>query len=196
MKHRSQIYATDFNELILKKAKNGIYPLEEMKAYTKNYQQSGGKNDFSDYYTADYDHVILRQSLKEKVLFSSHNLVTDGVFGEMNLIFCRNVLIYFNRQLQNRVLRLFYDSLCPGGYLCLGSKESLKFTDLEDKFEPVAGREKIYRKNGSHEKKKIHSDCNWGICGGSFCPYRHTAKSFGPSRPADPHCSAFKAGLR
>jgi chemotaxis protein methyltransferase CheR len=146
MKQRSQIYATDFNEIILEKAKNGIYPLDVMKTYTGNYQQSGGKNDFSDYYTADYDNVILRHSLKEKVLFSSHNLVTDGVFGEMNLILCRNVLIYFNRQLQNRVLKLFYDSLCPGGYLCLGSKESLKFTDMEDKFEPIAGREKIYRK--------------------------------------------------
>jgi chemotaxis protein methyltransferase CheR len=146
MKHRSQIYATDFNELILEKAKNGIYPLEEMKTYTSNYQQSGGTNDFSDYYTAGYDHVLFRQSLKERVLFSSHNLVTDGVFGEMNLILCRNVLIYFNRQLQNRVLKLFYDSLCPGGYLCLGSKESLRFTDLEDKFEAIAGHEKIYRK--------------------------------------------------
>lgn len=146
MKHRSQIYATDFNEFIIEKARNGIYPIDVMKSYTVNYQQSGGKKDFSDYYTADYDNVIFRQSLKEKVLFSSHNLVTDGVFGEMNLIFCRNVLIYFNRQLQNRVLKLFYDSLCPGGYLCLGSKESLKFTDMADKFEPIAGREKIYRK--------------------------------------------------
>jgi len=146
MKHRSQIYATDFNELILEKARNGIYPLDVMKTYTGNYQQSGGKNDFSNYYTADYDHVIFKRSLKEKVLFSSHNLVTDGVFGEMNLILCRNVLIYFNRQLQNRVLKLFYDSLCPGGYLCLGSKESLKFSDMEDKFEAVAGREKIYKK--------------------------------------------------
>ncbi len=147
MKHRSQIYATDFNELILDKAKKGIYPLDVMKSYTGNYQQSGGKKDFSDYYTADYNHVILRQSLKEKVLFSAHNLVTDGVFGEMNLILCRNVLIYFNRQLQNRVLNLFYDSLCPGGYLCLGSKESLKFTEVEDKFEPIAGRHRIYKKS-------------------------------------------------
>jgi chemotaxis protein methyltransferase CheR len=146
IKHRSQIYATDFNELILEKAKTGIYPLDVMKTYTHNYQQSGGTSDFSDYYTADYDHVILRQSLKDRVLFSSHNLVTDGVFGEMNLILCRNVLIYFNRKLQNRVLKLFYDSLCPGGFLCLGSKESLRFTDMEEKFEPVAGQEKIYRK--------------------------------------------------
>lgn len=146
MKKRSQIYATDFNELILQKAKQGIYPLDVMKAYTVNYQKFGGKRDFSDYYTADYDNVILKQSLREKVLFSSHNLVTDGVFGEMNLIFCRNVLIYFNRKLQNRVLKLFYDSLAPGGYLCLGSKESIKFSDLADRFEPVALKEKIYRK--------------------------------------------------
>ncbi len=146
MKKRSQIYATDFNELILKKAREGIYPIEVMKDYTKNYQSSGGKAQFSDYYTADYEYVIMKNRLKEKVLFSSHNLVTDGVFGEMNLIFCRNVLIYFNRSLQNRVLRLFHDSLCPGGYLCLGSKESLKFADCADKFELVADRERIYRK--------------------------------------------------
>ncbi len=101
---------------------------------------------FSDYYTADDENVILKRSLREKVLFSSHNLVTDGVFGEMHLIFCRNVLIYFNRTLQNQVLNLFYDSLAPGGYLCLGSKESLKFTDVTDKFETVCTKEKIYRK--------------------------------------------------
>lgn len=146
MKKRTQVYATDFNEGILQKARQGIYPLDVMKDYTVNYQKSGGKQDFSDYYTADYDNVILRQSLREKILFSSHNLVTDGVFGEMNLIFCRNVLIYFNRKLQNRVLKLFYDSLCPGGYLCLGSKESLKFSEVADLFEPVAAKEKIYRK--------------------------------------------------
>ncbi|MCG8614639.1 MAG: protein-glutamate O-methyltransferase CheR [Desulfobacterales bacterium] len=146
MKKRSQVYATDFNELILEKAKAGIYPLDVMKTYTANYQKAGGTGDFSDYYTADDKNVILKQGLREKVLFSSHNLVTDGVFGEMHLIFCRNVLIYFNRKLQNQVLQLFYDSLTPGGYLCLGSKESLKFTDFTDKFEVVSKKEKIYRK--------------------------------------------------
>ncbi len=146
MKKRSQIYATDFNELILEKAKAGIYPLDVMKTYTANYQQAGGKNDFSDYYSADSDNVVLKKSLGDKVLFSSHNLVTDGVFGEMNLIFCRNVLIYFNKTLQDRVLKLFYDSLCPGGYLCLGSKESLKFSGMADKFEVISPKEKIYRK--------------------------------------------------
>jgi len=146
MKKRSQIYATDFNELILEKAKTGIYPLDVMRTYTGNYQRSGGTGEFSDYYTADNNNVILRQFLKKKVLFSSHNLVTDGVFGEMHLIFCRNVLIYFNRKLQNQVLGLFYDSLIPGGYLCLGSKESMKYTELADKFEIICEKEKIYRK--------------------------------------------------
>lgn len=146
MKSRTQIYATDFNELILEKARAGIYPIEVIRDYTANYHQAGGKKSFSDYYSAQYEYVIIDQRLKDKVLFSSHNLVTDGVFGEMNLIICRNVLIYFNKDLQNKVLRLFYDTLCPGGFLCLGSKESLKFTDLSDDFEIVAEREKIYRK--------------------------------------------------
>lgn len=146
MKERSQIYATDFNELILERAKAGIYPLDVMKTYTINYQQSGGIGEFSDYYSADNDNAIFRQFLREKMLFSHHNLVTDGVFGEMHLIFCRNVLIYFNLKLQNQVLGLFYDSLIPGGYLCLGSKESLKFTDMVDKFEIICEKEKIYRK--------------------------------------------------
>lgn len=146
MKNRTQIYATDFNELILQKARTGIYPIEVIRNYTANYQQAGGRKSFSDYYAAQYDHVIINQELKDKVLFSSHNLVTDGVFGEMNIIFCRNVLIYFNKDLQNKVLKLFHDTLCPGGFLCLGSKESLKFTELSDEFEVVAEREKIYRK--------------------------------------------------
>lgn len=146
MRNRTQIYATDFNELILQKARAGIYPVEVIRNYTANYQQAGGKKSFSDYYSAQYEHVIINQELKDRVLFSSHNLVTDGIFGEMNIIFCRNVLIYFNKELQNKVLRLFSDSLCPGGFLCLGSKESLKFTQLADEFEVVAEREKIYRK--------------------------------------------------
>lgn len=146
MKDRAQIYATDFNELILQKAKDGIYPMDTVREYTTNYQKAGGKASFSDYYTADYDNVVINKSLRDRVLFSSHNLVTDGVFGEMNVIFCRNVLIYFDRELQNRVLKLFYDSLCPGGFLCLGSKESIKFTEVADDFELIARREKIYRK--------------------------------------------------
>jgi len=143
---KSQIYATDFNELILSRAREGIYPVDLMKQYTKNYQSAGGKASFAEYYRADYEHVLINKSLKRNILFSYHNLVTDGVFGEMNIIFCRNVLIYFNQELQNRVLRMFYESLIPGGFLCLGSKESLKFSECSHLFEPVVASHKIYRK--------------------------------------------------
>ena len=143
---RMQIYATDFNEVILQKAKDGIYPVENIRKYTENYQKAGGQASFGDYYTAQYDSAVIKKFLKERILFSFHNLVTDGVFGEMNLIFCRNVLIYFNKELQNRVLKLFYDSLVPGGFLCLGTKESLKFSGVEEMFEVISIREKIYRK--------------------------------------------------
>lgn len=146
MNERAQVYATDFNQSILEQAKKGIYPMDLVRKYTANYQAANGSASFSDYYTADYDNVIMKNSLRDKVLFSAHNLATDGVFGEMHIIFCRNVLIYFNQELQNRVFGLFYDSLVPGGFLCLGSKESLKFSDIADKFELVSEREKIYRK--------------------------------------------------
>jgi chemotaxis protein methyltransferase CheR len=146
MKDRAQIYATDFNELILEKAKDAIYPVDCIRDYSTNYQLAGGISSLSEYYIADYESAVIRRSLKERVLFSSHNLVTDGVFGEMHMIFCRNVLIYFDRDLQNRVLKLFYESLCPGGFLCLGTKESLKFSEVADCFEAVSGKAKIYRK--------------------------------------------------
>jgi len=143
---RLQIYATDMNQMVLQKAKAGIYPINRQQMYTANYQKAGGKESFSDYYSAHYDHVVVDKSLRENILFSDHNLATDGVFGEMNLIVCRNVLIYFNRELQNRVFGLFYDSLCEGGYLCLGSKESIRFSDYANRFEDVVREEKIYRK--------------------------------------------------
>lgn len=146
MLDRTQLYATDFNEAILEKAKQGIYPMDLVRQYTANYQAAGGIASFSDYYHANYEHVIIENRLREQVLFTPHNLATDGVFGEMHVIFCRNVLIYFNRELQNRVFQLFYDSLVPGGFLCLGSKESMRFADIADKFELVSEREKIYRK--------------------------------------------------
>jgi chemotaxis protein methyltransferase CheR len=143
---RTQIYATDFNQVVIQRAKEATYPIESIKDYTANYQKAGGQSSFAEYYTAKYDSVILEQSLKKRIVFADHNLVTDGVFGEMNMIICRNVLIYFNRELQNRVIRLFYDSLCPGGFLCLGSKESLKFSEYVALFEPVVEKEKIYKK--------------------------------------------------
>ncbi len=143
---RAQIYATDFNETVLQKAKEGIYPIHTVKDYTHNYQLAGGEASFADYYLADYDSVILDQSLRKRIIFADHNLVTDGVFGEMNVVICRNVLIYFGKELQNRVIGLFYDSLCHGGFLCLGSKESLKFTSRAEHFQSFAENEKIFRK--------------------------------------------------
>ena len=142
-----QVYATDFNDLVLNRARQASYPVDEVREYTANYQQSGGSHSFSEYYMAGYEQVKITPPLRDRVLFSAHNLATDGVFAEMNIIFCRNVLIYFNRELQNRVIKLFYDSLCPGGFLCLGTKESLRFSDYADKFEIVAEKERIYRKH-------------------------------------------------
>lgn len=146
MRERGQIYATDFNRAILERAREAAFPLAQLKDYTVKYQQAGGENSFADYYTANNQRAVLAPFLKERIFFSEHNLVTDGVFGEMHLIVCRNVLIYFDRDLQDRVVGLFVDSLCPGGFLCLGSKESLKFSRHADKFETVREKEKIFRK--------------------------------------------------
>jgi len=143
---RTQIYATDMNEVALKQARAGIFPLKRLQHYTINYQKAGGQEAFSDYYAADYEHVVMDKSLKDNILFSDHNLATDGVFGEMNLIMCRNVLIYFNRSLQNRALGLFLESLAPRGFLCLGSKESIRLSDHSDAFEDWDREEKIYIK--------------------------------------------------
>ena len=144
---RAQIYATDFNDVVLQKAKEGIYPVESVKDYTLNYQQAGGKAAFVDYYTAHHHSIILDRSLKKNIVFANHNLETDGVFGEMHLILCRNVMIYFNRELQDRVIRLFHDSLCRHGILSLGSKESIRFSASAKYFEDIVADEKIYRKH-------------------------------------------------
>jgi chemotaxis protein methyltransferase CheR len=143
---RAQIYATDFNKIVLQKAKEGIYHINDIKEYTYNYQQAGGKSSFSDYYIAQYDSVVLESSLKKKITFAEHNLVTDGVFGEMHVILCKNVLIYFNKELQSSVIKLFSDSLSNGCFLCLGLKESTKFSTSADRFEEFVSSEKIYRK--------------------------------------------------
>lgn len=144
---RCQIYATDFNEKIIEKAKTGIYSREAIKEYTKNYILSGGTQSFSDYYMVKYDHAILELDLKKRITFAQHNLVTDGSFGEMNLIICRNVLIYFDRGLQNRVDKLFSDSLIKSGYLCLGSKETLIYSDVIENFDTISEEFKIYCKH-------------------------------------------------
>jgi chemotaxis protein methyltransferase CheR len=143
---RSRIYATDLNVDNLRRAQEGIMPISQMKYYTHNYIATGGKRDFSDYYTARYDHAILLKELRKRITFSQHNLVTDSRFNSFQLICCRNVLIYFNRQLQNRVINLFHDSLLPLGYLALGSKESLLFTDKREQFETVDLTQKLFRR--------------------------------------------------
>ena len=146
MYESSLIYATDTNEMVLDKAKSGIFPIEKMKDFTVNYRKAGGIASFADYYTARYDNAIMDNSLKKNIVFSNHNLVTDSAFGEMDLIMCRNVLIYFNRDLQDRVFRLFMDSLRPGGFLCLGSKETVRFSSLSGNFENVIEKERVYRR--------------------------------------------------
>jgi chemotaxis protein methyltransferase CheR len=143
---RATIFATDFNEATLDKAREGIYSLKDIRQYTTNYQKAGGERPFADYYHAQYESAIMNQTLKRNITFASHNLVTDGVFGEMHLIFCRNVLIYFDKTLQNRVLNLFADSLNHGGFLCLGSKETLEFSEVAKSFKVVDERGKIYQK--------------------------------------------------
>jgi len=143
---RARLYATDFNKLALDTAQKGVYPASDMAAYAKNYAAAGGTEDFSSYFSGGYDLAKVKDSLKERVTFSYHNLVTDGVFGEMNMVCCRNVLIYFDRTLQDRVLRLFTDSLRHGGFLCLGNKETLSFTAVKDLYEPVDKDQRIYKK--------------------------------------------------
>ncbi len=144
-----QIYATDISPEAIETAQKGIYPVDKMSGYITNYCKAGGAASFADYYTARYDFAIMRNCLKKNVLFSVHNLVTDSAFGEMDMIVCRNVLIYFSRELQNRVFALFRDSLRPGGLLCLGSKESIRFSQYSDEFEDVDKKQKIYRRKGA-----------------------------------------------
>lgn len=144
---RCRIYATDLNEIALKAARDGIFPHSCMKEYASNYALAGGKAALSDYYTSSgYDHVIFRQSLRKNVVFSHHNLATDGSFNEFNVILCRNVMIYFNPTLQARVHNLLYESLRRFGVLVLGLKESLKGTVREASYEEINGHERIYRR--------------------------------------------------
>ena len=143
---RTTIYATDFNQHALNRAKEGIFSNKMMKEYAINYQLSGGEKSFSDYYTSKYDNVIMNQSLKKNIVWANHNLVTDSVFAEVNLILCRNVLIYFDNNLQNQVQKLFYNSLSNGGILCLGSKEGLRFSDFNDKYMELDKKQRIFKK--------------------------------------------------
>jgi chemotaxis protein methyltransferase CheR len=143
---RSRIYATDINEVVVHRARAGIFPLERMQEYTENYIRAGGTRSFSEYYVAKYDGALFSPPLQRNVVFSQHNLVTDRSFAEFNVILCRNVLIYFDRELQARVHGLFHESLVHLGVLCLGSKESLRLSEYEDSYEELSGSERIYRK--------------------------------------------------
>lgn len=143
---RSKLYATDINSLVLNKAKQGIFPLKHMKEYAMNYGNSGGKGVFSNYYTVKYDNAIFDSSLRKNMVFALHNLVSDQSFNEFNLVLCRNVLIYFDRDLQQRVVQLFRQSLCMLGFLGLGSKESLILNEERKNFEQIEPGEKIYRR--------------------------------------------------
>jgi chemotaxis protein methyltransferase CheR len=144
--HRSRIYATDINPANLARARTGVVPLHNMREYTVNYRLSGSLMDFSDYYTALYDKAIIDKQIRERIVFLQHNLVTDRSFNEFQLVICRNVMIYFNKDLQGQVLRLFYDSLAPFGFLGLGMKESLLFSEHRNRFAPVEPGIKLFKR--------------------------------------------------
>ncbi len=143
---RTIIYATDINQKSLQIARQGIYSLTDMKKYTENYLNSGGSESFSIYYTAKYNSVLFEESLKRNIVFASHNLSADKSFNEFQLVVCRNVLMYFKSNLQSKVISLFCDSLCDFGFLALGDKESLLFSDKNECFEEMSKKEKIYMK--------------------------------------------------
>jgi chemotaxis protein methyltransferase CheR len=143
---RTRIYATDINDAVLRKAREGVFPLERMREYTSNYINSGGTRSFSEYYVTDGANALFDRSLIENVVFAQHNLVSDHSFNEFHVIVCRNVLIYFDKPLQERVHELFYDSLVRLGVLGLGSKETIKFTRFENRYEELDADEKLYRK--------------------------------------------------
>lgn len=143
---KTMFYATDINPAALKAAQAGVFPLDRIRLFTENHQKSGGHSSLSDYYTADYGRAVFDKSLRSRTVFSDHSLVTDAAFGEMHLISCRNVLIYFDRELQDRVVALFRDSLARRGFLGIGSKESLRFSAHADAFSNFVREEKIYRR--------------------------------------------------
>ena len=142
---RSFFYGTDINNDVLVQARSGIYDLQKMKQYSENFQGTGSPHTLSDFYTAKYDAAIINHSLQKNVLFSVHNLASDGVFNEFQLISCRNVLIYFNPDLQAKVIELFYNSLANFGFLCLGSKETLRSSEI-GRFRVIDKKNNIYQK--------------------------------------------------
>jgi chemotaxis protein methyltransferase CheR len=143
---RARIYATDINDAVLERARLGVFPLAKMQEYTRNYIDAGGTQSFSDYYVSAYDGAAFRQSLLRNVVLAQHNLVSDGSFNDFHVILCRNVMIYFDRSLQQRVLELFDESLVRFGILGLGQKESLRGSPLAERFSELDATERLYRK--------------------------------------------------
>jgi chemotaxis protein methyltransferase CheR len=144
--HKSVQYATDINPSVLERVRAGIFPMSQMKQYSENYILSGGRQDFSSYYTAQYGSAKFDDALGKRIVLATHNLVSDSAFNEFQLILCRNVMIYFDKPLQDKAMRLFYDSLEMLGYLALGSRETIKFTAVAGKFRQLENRERIWRK--------------------------------------------------
>ena len=142
---RSLLYATDFNDEVLNKARAGIYPLDKMRDYISNYRQAGGVEDFADYYTARYGAAIMDKSLRKNMVFANHNLTSEEAFEEVQVIVCRNVLIYFNKELQGRVIGRFLNSLGDDGILCLGSKEGLQTGEYENCFRVISDEYRIFQ---------------------------------------------------
>jgi chemotaxis protein methyltransferase CheR len=146
LRDRARVYATDINEAVLERARAGVFALDRMQEYTRNYIRAGGKRAFSEYYVAAYDGAQFQRSLADNVVFAQHNLVSDRSFNEFHAIVCRNVMIYFDRPLQDRVHQLFYESLATFGVLALGHKESIRFSQHEECYQELDPLEKLYRK--------------------------------------------------
>ncbi|MBN9120706.1 MAG: protein-glutamate O-methyltransferase CheR [Planctomycetes bacterium] len=149
LEERTMFYGTDINPEAIRKAEAGVYEIERLPLFTENHRLSGGKSSLSDYYTAAYGAAVFDKTLRRRAVFSDHSLVTDAVFAEVHLVSCRNVLIYFDRQLQDRAVGLFKDSLVRKGFLGLGAKESLRFNAHADAFAEFARDERIYQKRGA-----------------------------------------------
>lgn len=150
LEERTLFYGTDINPDALKQAESGVYPLERIAQFTENHRKSGGKTSLSDYYTAHYGAAVFDKSLRKRAVFSDHSLVSDAVFAEVQLVSCRNVLIYFDQEIQERAIGLFHESLVRKGFLGLGAKESLRFTKYADSFAEVSHEERLFQKRGGH----------------------------------------------
>lgn len=146
---RTLIYATDINGEALARAEAGIYDIERVPGFTENHRRSGARSSLSDYYTAKYGRAVFDKSLRRHIVFSDHSLATDSVFAEVQLVSCRNVLIYFNRELQDRAVGLFHDALCRKGFLGIGAKESLRFTSHASSFDEISREDRVFQKRAT-----------------------------------------------